>query len=227
MDYDGDEIIMFVNDNPLEITFGTSSGDSLLLDLEDKFICSYINSSHTYTSNGIRTYTTESIRLTPHHVGSTCLAIRDAKSDTIVRVRVMGEYYTYTEPNLDFDDTEDSVQGKLGTQYPSLHSYNIEGGYYSLLDDRHQIHLYVNYSNNGTVDSYSVNLIPETVDAEELYGFIGERYYKTTASWGDFPVYIKALNNNHPSISDAVVVVIPQPGGANRVTYINPLTYRN
>lgn len=231
-DFEGDEITMFITDNPKEISFLSTSGSSLYLDMNDVFIVSYYYSSSTtiITSSSGSSSSTSSVcktygKITPRHVGNTYLHIHDSLFDTIIRVSVLGEYYTYTEPNLDFDDTYDSVRAKLSKTYPQ-YSYNTEDQYYQVEDSRCQFNLYVNYSNDGTVDNYVVDLF-QGVASEELTGYINERYYKTNAYYTGLPVYIRVFNiSTTPSISDATVVVVLDTTG-HKVTYQNPMTYSN
>jgi len=231
-DLDEDELIMFITDNPKEINFLSTSGSRLSLDINDGFIASYycFSSTTTTTSSNGWSSSTSSVcktyaKITPRHVGNTYLLIQDSLFDTIIRVSVLGEYYTYTEPNLDFDDSDDSVRAKLSKTYPQ-YSYNTEDQYYQVGDSRCQYNLYVNYSNDGTVDNYVVDLF-QGVASEELTGYINERYHKTDANFSGLPVYIRVFNiSTTPSISDATVVVILDTTG-HKVTYQNPITYSN
>ena len=231
-DWEGDEITMFITDSPKDIRFLSSSGATISIEMNDCFVAKYISwgttTITTSTSNGSNSLTSTSCstsgRITPQHVGVTFLHIQDSLFDTIIPVKVLGEYYTYTEPGLDFDDTEDSVRAKLLKTF-SLYAYNPDEHYYQVEDSRCRYNLYVNYANDGKVDNYMADLF-QGVDTEELIGYIGERYYKTTAYSNGLPVYIKAVNVSSPSISDASVVVIPD-NASHKVTYKNPMTYSN
>ena len=219
-DLEGDEITMFITDSPKSIQFRSAS-KSLYIETDDNFISFYSWTTKTIVGN----ICTQDGLITPSHVGSTYLHIHDSlHNDTIIRVKIIGEFYTYTEPAIDFDDTEDSVNTKLHELFGHF-TYYSDSHYYQIGDSRCRYNLYVNYSDDGVVDNYIVELY-QGVESDELTGYINERYYKTTASVGGLPVYIKAHNNEYPSISDATVVVIPDLT-AHKVKYQNPLTYGN
>lgn len=217
--WDGDEINMFVTDNKLDIEFKCASGGILTIEAQDCFILLYTESSITINGSSF-----VNGHITPRRVGSTYLHIYNTQIDTVMKINILPEFYTYTEPGLDFDDTEDSVRAKLLKTF-SLYAYNPDEHYYQVEDSRCRYNLYVNYANNGTVDNYIVDLY-QGVSSDELVGYVGERYYRTTAYSNGLPVYIKAFNVSYPSISDASMIVIPNVT-AQRVTYQNPLTYSN
>ena len=160
------------------------------------------------------------IVVTPLHVGNTYFRISDSEHDTLIKVQVLPQYYTYTEPSLDFDDTEDSVKSKLSKLFYQ-YDYDFENHCYQVSDVRCSYNLNVNYSNRGTIDSYVVDLC-QGVDPVELSMYLNERYYYLYSQ--DLPIYIRAFNETNPSIYDATMVVIPD-AMAHRVIYQNPVTY--
>lgn len=220
-DYPNDEFVFFISDSRKEVNFRSNNKDSLFVEITDRFIVQQTN-THIWPcsfdeSCDARTY------LMPLHVGNSYLHIYNSMHDTLLNVFVLPEYYTYTEPGLDFDDTYDSVRTKLLKAY-SHYAYNTEDHYYLVGDSRCMFNLYVNYSNSGTVDNYDVDLY-QGVASEELTGYINERYYKTSAQSNGLPVYIRAFNiSTTPSISDATLIVILDIAG-HKVTYKNPMTY--
>ncbi len=220
-DWIGDEITMFITDNPKDIQFLCISGKLISIEMNDCFVSKYYTS---YSSSISSSFYRIDGRITPLHVGKTYLHIQDSLFDTLISVKILAEFYTYTEPQIDFDDTEDSVNTKLHELFGHC-TYYSDSHYYQIGDSRCRYNLYVNYSEDGVVDNYIVELY-QGVESAELTGYINERYYKTTASVGGLPVYIKAHNNEYPSISDATVVVIPDLT-AHKVKYQNPLTYSN
>lgn len=224
-DYPNDEIVFFITDSQKDILFRSMHKDSLFVEIMDEFV---VEQLYSYTIMNDSEYVEVGscdvyIWLRPSHVGNTHLHIHNSIHDTLLSVCVLPEYYTYTEPNLDFDDTDDSVRTKLLKKY-SQYAYNTEDQYYQVGDSRCMFNLYVNYSNSGTVDNYVVDLY-QSVASEELTGYIDERYYKTSAQSNGLPVYIRAFNiSTTPSISDATLIVIPDIAG-HKVTYKNPMTY--
>lgn len=147
----------------------------------------------------------QSGRLVASHVGETVLRITSLVLDTSFRVIVMGNYHTYTEPGLDFDDTQDSVCSKLTMRF---HEYStIADNCYQLCDDRNCYNLYVNYT-DGVVDNYIVEL-SSTVPADELLAFLSERYQQI----GD--VFMRPNT----------LIVIPDID-SNTISYKKPQTYQ-
>lgn len=220
---ESDSIILFVGDYGRAFQIHCEI-EGLSVVNDDDFIAKLYNTGSLIVSGyGSYSYTGK-YSIAPEHVGNTTLHISAQGNSSIVKVTVLGEYYTYTEPGLDFDDTEDSVRAKLLKTF-SLYTYNPAEHYYQVEDSRCRYNLYVNYANNGTVDNYIVDLY-QGVSSDELVGYVAERYYKTTAYSNGLPVYIKAFNVSSPSISDASVVVIPN-NASHKVTYKNPMTYSN
>ena len=213
-DWEDDEITMFITDLQRIINFRSISGDSLKAEIFDCFVCNNTIGG----SNGSYESYQKSVFLRPSHVGSTQLHLYNSKYDETMRIVILPEFYTFTEPSLDFDDTQDSVALKLS----SMH-FTEENGVYHITDPHNNYSLSMNYTTNGILDSYEVSL-GNSVSSEEMTGYIAERYYKTSAYSNGKPVYIKAFNEQNPSISYASVIVVMDIE-ARTITYQNPQTY--
>ena len=225
-DWDGDEIVLFMTDNGKSISFQNTSGRQMEVGVENCFISLFTitgvaSGSHTEsngsTSSTVSYYQTTGI-LSPYHVGNTYLYVKDSVNETVIPVTIRPEYYTFNEPSLDFDDTQDSVALKLSSL-----QYTEDGGLYFITDPHTDYSLLVNYTESGTVNSYEVSL-REQVSSEELTGYIAERYFKTNAYNNGLPVYIEAYNKLSPSISDASLVIMLDIA-SRKIVYQNPLTY--
>ena len=212
--WEGDNLTLFITNENKTVVFRSISGGEPNIEIPDCFICD----SYKGSSVGLNDSFQKSIVLCPSHVGNTQLHISNLQYDEIMRIVILPEFYTFSEPSLDFDDTQDSVTRKLS----SLH-YTEAGGIYSIPDPHNDYSLTIDYSASGMVDSYEVSL-GNTVDSEELTGFISERYFKTSAYYNGMPVFIKAFNIKSPSISDATFVVMLDIEG-RKIKYQNPLTY--
>lgn len=213
-DWEDDEITMFITDIEKTIHFRSISGDSLKAEIFDCFVCNNIIGGSYGSDESFQ----KSVLLRPSHVGSTQLHLYNSKYDETMRIVILPEFYTFTEPSLDFDDTQDSVALKLS----SMH-FTEENGVYHITDPHNNYSLSMNYTTNGILDSYEVSL-GNSVSTEEMTGYIAERYYKTSAYSNGKPVYIKAFNEQNPSISYAIVIVVMDIE-ARTITYQNPQTY--
>lgn len=220
-DLESDSIILFVSDIARQFQIKCSI-EGITVVNDDEFVAKLYNPSSSSISVGSSYSYTGHFSIAPVRVGRTNLHVSAQNHNTDIKVVILGEHYTYTEPGIDFDDTEDSVRSKLIKTF-SYYAYNSADQYYQVGDSRGKYNLYINYSNNGMIDNYVVDLY-QGESAEEITGFISERYYKTSAYSNGLPVYIKAYNLANPSISDASIVIIPNPTH-HKVTYKNPATY--
>ncbi len=218
--YEGEEINMFITDLSEAIQFRSIVGEEPVVVEPDCFV----SPSYVYGPSGFDESFAFSVSLRPKHVGRTFIRVYNSKYDVKIPINILPEYHIFTEPQIDFDDTEDSVNTKLHKLFGNL-TYYSNSHYYQIGDSRCRYNLYVNYSEDGVVDNYIVELY-QGVESDELTGYINERYYKTTASVGGLPVYIKAHNNEYPSISDATVIVMLDITD-HKIKYQNPLTYSN
>lgn len=228
-DYLGDEFEFFITDPPMSIMFrmisySLSHDAWSSVDILDGFVLddSYWKNVSGYKGLVNHSYYETLIWAKPLHVGCTYFRIRYCEHDTLIKVQVLPEYYTYTEPGLDFDDTEDSVRSKLAN--PVLF-YDPENRTYQVVDVHGNYNLQIFYAEDGTIDHYVVTLLNHPSEGE-LRGYIEERYYYYRTTVNQLPIYIKAFNEHNPSISDATVVVILDLESST-ITYQNPVTYNN
>ena len=218
-DYPADEFVLFITDPAIDIMFKSTSGGGLSIESADEFV---IEAKYSTMVTINETCSMTATIRKPSHVGSTYLHIYNSKHSALIKVQVLPQYYIYTEPGLDFDDTEDSVRSKLAN--PVLF-YNPENRTYQVVDAHGNYNLRIYYAEDGTIDHYVVTLLNHPSNGE-LRGYIEERYYRTNATVNQLPIYIRAFNVQSPSISDATVVVILDLESST-ITYQNPVTYNN
>ena len=216
-----DSIVIFIGDGRKEIRI--KSNVPTTIRNHDIFIAS---SKITFSLNAGDQHS-KTIDIEPRFVGETALTVSGAEDSTVINIKVLGEYYTYTEPELDFDDTEDSVYEKLHKQFGRITYcvFNNQESYYHIKDSRCNYNLYVNYDGNGNIDNYVVDFY-EGVDAAELFSFINERYVECNINGQR--TYIKTHNIlNWTAFSDITKAIIIPDDDAHRVIYQNPLAYEN
>lgn len=218
-DYPADEFVLFITDPEIDIMFESTSGGKLSIESADEFVIGV--SSWSWFTYGFTCSMNATIRK-PSHVGSTYLHIYNSEHSALIKVQVLPQYYIYTEPGLDFDDTEDSVRSKLAN--PVLF-YDPANRTYQVVDVHGNYNLQIFYAEDGTIDHYVVTLLNHPSEGE-LRGYIEERYYYYRTTVNQLPIYIKAFNEHNPSISDATVVVILDLESST-ITYQNPVTYNN
>ena len=152
-----------------------------------------------------------------NHVGNTYVRFSGG-IDLDVPIEVMAKYHTYEEPNLDFDDTRDSVKSKFGE--PTLEDVP--------LNDTTKVYVYyinenntmlVNfYTYNEKVGSYALSFSDESI-FDELDPYLIERYEK----FGETST-LKAFMNAE-SMEDATLIVsLSKSDSGYMVLYTNPET---
>lgn len=197
---------------------GVVGPEAMNIEIMDNFIMS--QTFQTITPQQDRVVSMVEVVL--HRVGTTYVKFYNEDADTIIPIRVLPVYSTFTEPPLDFNDTQDSVRSKLIKTF-SVYTYLPAEQCYQIHDSLCMYNLYVNYSDEGTIKDYTVDLY-QGADENELSGYINERYYRTAFYENGLPIFIKAVNVVTPSISGATVMVIPDYVNST-ITYKDPVTY--
>ena len=180
-----------------------SNYETLNHEIEDTFIADIA----IFVSNGFD----GEIEIKGLHVGKTNLRLFNDDVDMKFPIEVIGNYNTFSEPPIDFDDTRDSIKAKLGT--PLLEDFPI--------DDTTRAYVYSDsvaerlfvlfFESSINCKTYALLFNDENVTlTNELQPFLEERYkFYTTA--GDSRLYIDAkqaenakkavalshTNNNH------------------------------
>lgn len=119
------------------------------------------------------------------YVGETSLSITNDKDEITIPIKVDGMWNTYEDPNVDFDDTRDSVKLKLG--YPTV-VWNDSTDYY--LDYSTAELLSVYYDVLGNLKNYVITF-DSCISNEELVQFVEERYAPFMLGY-----YMNAENSN-------------------------------
>ena len=184
----------------------------------DKFLMGIKSISRSQQSSSCTT----SVSLSLKYVGSANLKFYNEEIDTLIKVEIMPQYTTYEEPSLDFDDNRDSVIVKLGEPYEedTVQNYLL----YHLHGLVYEYTLRVNMSASGWIIDYEITFADEDAKSE-LRLFIAERYYKTYSTWNGYNVYVRAFDDEYPSIYESTKAVV-ENFLVGKVIYKNPSNYR-
>ena len=219
-DLENDRIEMTLSDKMVtfHINYTTEKESwEILYDIKDSYYAGYYAASAS-GSKGQYSYTASiSAIIVAYHVGQTTFIIRAGDVYKEIQVNIVPEYYTYSEPTIDFDDTKDSVIVKCG------HNYTMDilnGTIESVIDGpRGEFTLKVYLDQQGVVSKFVVRLAAPSVDLE---AFLSERYHKVEDAHQGRPAWLKAFDNPTPSISESLYgVVISEEN--REVTYLKPI----
>lgn len=157
-------------------------------------------------------------RIQLSHVGSANFKFYNEGWDTIISIEVLPQYNTFTEPNLDFDDTRDSIMAKLGT--PDSEDESNGTLTYIFNGPEYAYTLMIRLRDVGVVKDYDVTFADEAAK-EELRLFVQERYYRYGTHNGYY-IYTKGFNQTVPSPYSEGNTVLIENFLHGSVSYKNP-----
>ncbi len=188
-----------------------------------KIMDKFLLSSSTNGSNSVNNNCTSWIDIRLNYVGTAYVKFYNEDFDTLIQVNILPTYTTFEEPDLDFDDTRDSVVAKMGT--PQSEStdenylvYNCQGSQYAYT-------IRVNMLSSGVIKDYEIAFAEESAK-EELRGFVEERYMKMT-TWNGFYIYARAFNTTYPNIYDGETKLLVENFLQGKIIYKNPENHTN
>lgn len=202
------------------VTFKVKGPKSVGMRIMDEFLLS----SSVNGRNSINDNCTSWFLLNLNYVGDAKVKFYNEDFDTIINIQVLPRYNTYEEPNVDFDDTRDSVIAKLGTPATDNTTDN-----YLLYDCTNGIYPYsvkVNMLSSGRVKDIEV-IFEDEAAKDELQSFVEERYKKYYSTWNGYYVYVRAFNVASPSSYDASTRVLVENFLQGKVIYKNPSNHSN
>lgn len=185
----------------------------------DKFLLSSSANGH----NSVNDVCTSWIDIRLNYVGTAYVKFYNEDFDTLIQVNILPTYTTFEEPNLDFDDTRDSIIIKMGNPQSentieNYLIYNLQGPVYAYT-------LRVNMLSSGVIKDYEISFTEE-VAKEELRGFVEERYMKMT-TWNGFYIYARAFNTTYPNTYDGETKLLVENFLQGKITYKNPENHLN
>lgn len=153
------------------------------------------------------------------HVGTAGYKFYNEEWDTTIRIEVLPQYSTYSEPDLDFDDTRDSIILKIGTpdsenESENTFTYLLDGPVYSYT-------LTIRLQNEGTLKDYDISFSDEAAK-EELRKFVAERYFRCGTHNGYY-IYTRGFNQTAPSPYSEDNTVLIENFIQGTVSYKNPV----
>ena len=188
-----------------------------------KIMDKFLLSSGANGSNSVNNNCTSWIDIRFNYVGTTYVKFYNEDFDTLIQVNILPTYTTFEEPDLDFDDTWDSVVAKMGT--PQSEStdenylvYNCQGLQYAYT-------IRVNLLSSGLIKDYEVAFTDEEAKTE-LRAFVEERYMNR-GTWNGYFIYARAFDTTYPSLYDSGTKVVVENFLQGKITYKNPENHTN